>query len=36
MNLFTEFFKKMRKEVTDNVKVRHVGITDNLSSELLY
>ncbi|MBU5439188.1 di-trans,poly-cis-decaprenylcistransferase [Tissierella sp. MSJ-40] len=26
----------MSKDATDNVKVRHVGITDNLSSELLY
>ena len=36
MNLFTEFFRKLRKEVEDNVKVQHVWIRDNLSSELLY
>lgn len=35
MKLFIEFFSKLRNEALENIKVRHIGITDNLSSELI-
>lgn len=34
MELFIEFFEKLRNEAGKNIKVKHIGITDNLSSEL--
>lgn len=35
MKLFIEFFIKLRNEAERNIKVRHIGTTDNLSSELI-
>ncbi|WP_027624930.1 polyprenyl diphosphate synthase [Clostridium lundense] len=35
MKLFTEFFIKLRNEARRNIRVKHIGITDNLSSELI-
>ncbi|AGK97507.1 polyprenyl diphosphate synthase [Clostridium pasteurianum] len=35
MKLFIEFFIKLRNEAGKNIKVKHIGITDNLSSELI-
>jgi undecaprenyl diphosphate synthase len=35
MKLFVEFFIKLRNEVGENIRVKHIGITDNLSSELI-
>lgn len=36
MNLFIDFFRKLGKDASNNIKVRHIGIVDNLSNELLY
>ncbi|MBV7271853.1 di-trans,poly-cis-decaprenylcistransferase [Clostridiaceae bacterium UIB06] len=35
MKLFVEFFIKLRNEVGENIRVKHIGITDNLSPELI-
>lgn len=35
MKLFMEFFVKLRNEAGENIRVRHIGIRDNLSSELI-
>lgn len=35
MSLFIKFFKKLRNEAGENIRVKHIGITDNLSSELI-
>ncbi|MBC2582432.1 di-trans,poly-cis-decaprenylcistransferase [Clostridium sp. DJ247] len=35
MKLFIEFFIKLRNEARENIRVRHIGITDNLSAELI-
>jgi undecaprenyl diphosphate synthase len=35
MKLFVEFFIKLRNKVGKNIRVKHIGITDNLSSELI-
>ncbi|WML33001.1 polyprenyl diphosphate synthase [Clostridium sp. OS1-26] len=35
MKLFEEFFIKLRHRVGSNIRVRHIGITDNLPSELI-
>ena len=35
MKLFLEFFIKLRNEAGKNIRVRHIGITSNLSSELI-
>lgn len=35
MKLFVEFFIKLRNEAGENIRVKHIGITDNLSSELI-
>lgn len=35
MKLFVEFFIKLRNKVGENIRVKHIGITDNLSSELI-
>jgi len=35
MNLFVEYFKKLRKNIPNNIKVRHIGIKKNLSDELV-
>ncbi|MBI6871814.1 isoprenyl transferase [Clostridium aciditolerans] len=35
MKLFVEFFIKLRNEARENIRVKHIGITDNLSSELI-
>lgn len=35
MNLFKEFFIKLRNKAGGNIKVRHIGITDNLPSGLI-
>ncbi len=35
MKLFVEFFIKLRNEAGENIRVKHIGSTDNLSSELI-
>lgn len=35
MKLFREFFIKLRNEAGKNIRVKHIGITDNLSFELM-
>lgn len=35
MNLFIEFYKKLREESINNIRVKHIGLKDNLSYELL-
>jgi len=35
MKLFVEFFIKLRNEAGENIRVKHIGIKDNLSSELI-
>ncbi len=35
MKIFVEFFIKLRNEAGENIRVKHIGITDNLSSELI-
>ncbi|WP_411678839.1 polyprenyl diphosphate synthase [Clostridium thailandense] len=35
MKLFVEFFIKLRNEVGENIRVKHIGIIDNLSPELI-
>lgn len=35
MKLFVEFFKKLRKNASNNIKVNHIGIKKNLSDELI-
>ncbi|MBC2397954.1 polyprenyl diphosphate synthase [Clostridium tetanomorphum] len=35
MKLFIEFFIKLRNESGENIRVKHIGITDNLSSQLI-
>ncbi|ACA55990.1 di-trans,poly-cis-decaprenylcistransferase [Clostridium botulinum] len=35
MKLFVEFFIKLRNEVGQNIRVKHIGIKNNLSSELI-
>lgn len=35
MKLFVEFFIKLRNEAGKNIRVKHIGITGNLSSELV-
>lgn len=35
MKLFVEFFKKLRKNASSNIKVKHIGIKTNLSDELI-
>lgn len=35
MELFIEFFKRLREENKCSVKVKHIGLKDNLSHELL-
>ncbi|MCY6958325.1 polyprenyl diphosphate synthase [Clostridium brassicae] len=35
MKLFIEFFIKLRNEAGENIKVKHIGITENLSLELI-
>lgn len=35
MKLFVEFFIKLRNEAGENIRVKHIGITDKLSSELI-
>jgi undecaprenyl diphosphate synthase len=35
MKLFIEFFIKLRNEAGENIRVKHIGITDHLSFELI-
>lgn len=35
MKLFIEFFVKLRNEAGENIRVKHIGSKDNLSSELI-
>lgn len=35
MKLFIKFFKKLRKNASNNIKVNHIGIKKNLSDELI-
>lgn len=35
MKLFVEFFIKLRNEAGENIRVKHIGVTDNLSSQLI-
>lgn len=35
MKLFMEFFIKLRNEVGKNIRVRHIGLTNNLSHDLI-
>ncbi len=35
MKLFVEFFIKLRNEAGEKIRLKHIGITDNLSTELL-